>query len=163
MQNTFQEEILVSFQFEVELLENMSYATFFPPFFGGNFCHRNQKIANRIFPMIWNIHFFPSTFTKKGKTTKIIGQNPQLHYHFCQKKQEKSKNCQNCPLLELVGQPIRRRRVPGGTSFWMLIGWESAIAARGTWLYPSLLTPVSHVIKNSLLAKKPAKPFLTYK
>ena len=38
--------------FFLELLENMSYATFFPPFFGGNFCHRNQKIANRIFPMI---------------------------------------------------------------------------------------------------------------
>ena len=37
---------------QLELLENMSYATFFPPFLGGNFCHRNQKIANRIFPMI---------------------------------------------------------------------------------------------------------------
>ena len=43
------------------------------------------------------------------------------------KKRKKCQNCQNYCILELGGQPIRRRRVPGGTSFWMLIGWERVL------------------------------------
>ena len=61
-------------------------------------------------------------------------------------KTKKCQNCQNYCILELGGQPIRRRRVPGGTSFWMLIGWERV---RATCDSNDVQVETGHVTQDS--------------
>ena len=116
------------------ILYRRSSATFFPAIFLCFFWYRKQEIANRISPMIWNIQFFPSTFIKKGIKTKIIDQNHQLHYHFCQKNKKKVKIVIIVPFTSSEGSQSEE----GRTSFWML----SALVGVSD---PSLSTLVSHV------------------
>ena len=135
----------------LEELYNMRSATYFPAIFVCFFCHGKQEIANRISPMIWNIQFFLSTFTKKGIKTKIIDQNHQLHYHFCQKNEKKVKIVKIVPFSSSEGSQSEE----GRTSFWMLNGWERARATRATRLYlarhQSLPGPsLNHVTQDSL-------------
>ena len=133
------------------ILYRRSSATFFPAIFLCFFWYRKQEIANRISPMIWNIQFFPSTFIKKGIKTKIIDQNHQLHYHFCQKNEKKVKIVKIVPFSSSEGSQSEE----GRTSFWMLIGWERTRATRATRLYlarhQSLPGPsLNHVTQDSL-------------